>query len=497
MDRAVRDKFVDSLPIGYALEQIVYDADNNPVDFIFLQYNKQFESMFNLDQQSILERPSKTIQSGYNYHDINWIELFVNVVNSQQPIEIEYHEKNKNRYFKVQIDPQEEKCFSVFVTDITKVKREALQKIMFLTTLNDLVFCMNDQNIVEEVLTSNEALLYVPKEKFLGKNVMEVFDSELQQHFLTFIERVKKTRTKQSFEYSLVIGNQEKWFRITGDYVPIGDENKLITSVMDITEQHELHEKLLEQTQSLESFFTISLELLCIADNEGRFIKVNSAWEALLGYPLQDILGSRYMSFVHPDDYVITQEAIKLLKEGNPVEGFVNRYRTINGDYKYLEWAANSFGKLTYAAARDITKRIEMERQLIDSKEQFELAVKGSNDGIWDWNILNNELFMSDKFKEQLGLELTKTVDSFENYIGRIHPDDRQTVNQHLHSYLNMNGDYYDQQFRMLHSNGEYRWIRARGIAMRDGENVAYRMAGSHTDITEQKKAEEEILYLS
>ena len=155
----------------------------------------------------------------------------------------------------------------------------------------------------------------------------------------------------------------------------------------------------------LERFFAIHLDLLCIADVDGNFIKVNKAWTSILGYPASYLEGRQFLEFVHPDDLQPTMEALAQLDQQNPVMNFINRYRCGDGSYHFIEWRALSEGKLIYAAAHDITDRLRDEEQLHKQKEQFELAIKGSNDGIWDWDLINNALFLSPKWKEQLGFQ--------------------------------------------------------------------------------------------
>lgn len=131
----------------------------------------------------------------------------------------------------------------------------------------------------------------------------------------------------------------------------------------------------------LEQFFTISLDLLCIADTAGRFRRLNQAWESILGYQVSQLEGKPFLDFVHPDDVVATVAKMSDLQQGNQVVKFVNRYRAQDGSYRHIEWLANPSGSLIYAAARDITDRIQTEANLRASEEKwrslFELCPLG------------------------------------------------------------------------------------------------------------------------
>ena len=128
---------------------------------------------------------------------------------------------------------------------------------------------------------------------------------------------------------------------------------------IDITKEH-------EQALELERFFSVNLDLLCIIDTQGSFIKINTAWEALLGYSSKEIEGTKFDKFIHPEDVEKTLETFeKLLKDGK-VETFVNRYSCSNGEYNYIEWKANLYEDVVYAAARNVTDRIKYEEKILE-----------------------------------------------------------------------------------------------------------------------------------
>jgi PAS domain S-box-containing protein len=133
-------------------------------------------------------------------------------------------------------------------------------------------------------------------------------------------------------------------------------------------------------------------------------------------------------------------------------------------------------------------------KELSESNERFNLSVTGSHDGIWDWNIKTSELYLSPRWKEMIGYEdheIPNVLDSFER---RVHPDDKIRVMHFIEDYFKGYEKKYEIEFRFRHKNGSYVWILARGDGLRDENGIVYRMSGSHTDITERKRAEEVIL---
>ena len=128
--------------------------------------------------------------------------------------------------------------------------------------------------------------------------------------------------------------------------------------------------------EELDRFFTVSLDILGIANFDGYFIRVNPAWERVLGINPQEIMAHPFLHFVHPDDRAATVNALSSLSQGAPVVNFENRYRAGDGSYKWLEWASAPVPEqgIIYAAARDVTDRTLAEQALKDYAAQLERA---------------------------------------------------------------------------------------------------------------------------
>jgi PAS domain S-box-containing protein len=125
--------------------------------------------------------------------------------------------------------------------------------------------------------------------------------------------------------------------------------------------------------------------------------------------------------------------------------------------------------------------------QTREATERFELAVAGSNDGVWDWNIVTNEVYYSPRLKEMVGYSDDEFGNDFAEFEEKLHPEDHDRVMQTVGDYLEGKVPVYEPEFRFRHKDGSYRWILARGTAVRNEEGAPVRMAGSHTDITESR----------
>lgn len=136
-----------------------------------------------------------------------------------------------------------------------------------------------------------------------------------------------------------------------------------------------------------------------------------------------------------------------------------------------------------------------MERKLRESEERYALAVRAANDGIWDWNLKTNEIYYSTRWKEMLGHKDDEITPNPNEWFRRIHPDDQAQVQAELVAHLKGITSQFQQEYRIQHANGSYVWVLTRGLAVRDAKGVAYRMAGSQSDITARKLAEEQLAH--
>lgn len=147
-------------------------------------------------------------------------------------------------------------------------------------------------------------------------------------------------------------------------------------------------------------------------------------------------------------------------------------------------------GIVAFMVIRKITS---IENVLFKEKERYALAVRGANDGLWDWDLETNQIYFSARWKAMLGYEDHDLGNKLDEWIKRIHPDDSEKAMADLTAHLNGHSYYYESQQRLLHKDGTYRYFSVRGLAMRDEKGKSYRIAGSQSDITEQKQFEKQL----
>ncbi|MDX1501214.1 MAG: EAL domain-containing protein [Thermoanaerobaculia bacterium] len=140
-------------------------------------------------------------------------------------------------------------------------------------------------------------------------------------------------------------------------------------------------------------------------------------------------------------------------------------------------------------------ERMRSERRLRESEERYALAVEGAHDGIWDWDLDRNRIYLSPRWKAIVGHDDDEIDDRPEEWFERVHPADLARLESEIRAHAEGGSSHFEIEHRIRHKDGGYRWVLSRGVAVRDRHERTYRMAGSLTDVTRRKAAEEQLLH--
>lgn len=159
----------------------------------------------------------------------------------------------------------------------------------------------------------------------------------------------------------------------------------------NVTERRRAEAALRAKSEELDRYFTDSLDLLCIADTDGHFRRLNPEWERTLGYPLAELEGQRFLDFVHPDDVEATLAALGQLASHEHVLNFVNRYRHQDGSYRWIEWRSYPEDHRIYAVARDITKHKRAEEAFQETRGLLNEVGRIARIGGWKMDLITRK----------------------------------------------------------------------------------------------------------
>jgi PAS domain S-box-containing protein len=138
-------------------------------------------------------------------------------------------------------------------------------------------------------------------------------------------------------------------------------------------------------------------------------------------------------------------------------------------------------------------RRTKIEASLQDSEERFILAIEGTQDGIFDWDVKNNKVFYSNRFFSMLGYDRGAFTGTPEDFKELLHPDEVVRVWEHIEQYIAGGLSEYAQEFQMKHASGRWVWVQSRAKGLFDKEGNAYRIVGANTDITHLIKAQKKL----
>lgn len=234
-------------------------------------------------------------------------------------------------------------------------------------------------------------------------------------------------------------------------------------------------------------FFALSNDLLCIATLDGELLRVNPAWERLLGWRPDELIGAPYLSLVHPDDVESTVDAARRLVLGERVTGFENRYRHRDGSYRWLSWSSSPSLEdgLVHAVVRDVTAE---RRQRAWSEELEHVAEVGT----WELDVDTGETIWSAQTYRIHGL-LPEHLDHADAaQAPSYYPPEAEAVLAPALDSLRSTGQPFDLELPFVTAAGARRWVRTTGRAMWRNGRIA-RVYGSIQDITRQQEQQQEL----
>ena len=257
-----------------------------------------------------------------------------------------------------------------------------------------------------------------------------------------------------------------------------------------------MSQKILRQIRELSDSFENTVVGFHWVALDGTVLRANKAQLQILGYEASEVIGHHISDFYAQDGVV--DELVAHLKEHKNLRNFEARFRCKDGTLKNVLIDSSPYyeeDKFLHSRlyARDVTAVKAAELVAKAAEERYDLAVEGSQDGIWDWDLTNEKVFYSQRCYSQLGYQPQDFTSLDRNIlINLIHPDDREAVKAAADAHLKERIPY-DMQYRVITGDGYYKWIQSRGQAQWDANGKPTRFAGSHRDITERILAQERL----
>ncbi|MDZ7689581.1 MAG: PAS domain S-box protein [Balneolaceae bacterium] len=275
---------------------------------------------------------------------------------------------------------------------------------------------------------------------------------------------------------------------VNGKNIPLYDQNRMISTVIDVTAQKEAER---EKTEILErigdAFFAV--------DEEWTVTYWNKQAEEVLGMPSSEIINKNlWDEFEEAVELDFYKQYHKAVDEQITVH-FEEYYPPLE---KWFEVSAYPSETGLSVYFRDATERKRNEERIRQVSERFEKVTEATNDAIWDFNVQEDDLFWGKGFETLFGYDQDTTDPDLEFLISLIHPEDRERVVADIEEYMQpgTKTNWYEE-YRFKKADGTYAPVMDRAVFIRNDKGEATRVVGAMTDLTRQKKNEEALKQLN
>ncbi len=496
-EKLYRDMIMNS-PFGYAFHKIICDDHGKPYDYEFIEINEGFEAYTGLKKEGVIGKRILQVFPEIKNQEVDWITYYGEIALHRKVADDHYelYSKPLQKWYRVYAYSPEKYYFLTIFTDITKEKNEIEEKKILISTLKNMIFEFDEGFEFQNVIVRDENLKFFKEKDMVGKHISEVYPEPRASFFSEGLNKARATGKTNTIYYDMEIDGKIEYFEARIDYLTILNKSRFLVSVEQVTERYELQKKLETSYQEMETFFSLSLDLFCIADTKGIILKINQAWIDLLGYHSDELCKRPFMDFIHPEDY---QETIKKLEDyngKNKIIDFSNRFRQKNGEYRYIEWRSILWKDKLYAAARDITEQKATQAEIERSNERYNHLSILSRSVAYDLDLDGRYTYISEVAKDLFGYSPDEMVGKM--YFCDICPGtDREEIKQYGREVLKNKTHVKELEHRIQKKNGEIIWVMSHGSFLYDHKNEMIGFRGIDIDISRQKASEEKIKYLS
>ncbi|HEY1108254.1 MAG TPA: PAS domain-containing protein, partial [Opitutaceae bacterium] len=271
----------------------------------------------------------------------------------------------------------------------------------------------------------------------------------------------------------------------------------------DITAEHET----MHHAQILNERLRLALRSSQFGVWEYDFMANRRIWDdrmmEIYGVPLDkfDRAAPQWEHYIHPEDREVTVENLKRLIAGE-LSDYTARFRILRADgelrhiksHGYLQRDAHGRPMRVVGLTRDVTEETQLEQALDLAEQRWQLAIEGTDDSVWDWDVVTGHVYHDDRWPRMLGYEPGEMDNTNEGWKSLVHPDDLASNEAAVREHFEQRTSYYQHEVRMRTRSGEWRWILDRGrVVRRATDGRPLRMAGTHTDVTARKQLEERL----
>ncbi len=425
-----------------SMEDVIYEVDEGGR---YLNVWAKNESLLFMPRQKILGRTLRELYGEAYAKPFD--EALEQVLATGETVDMEYSVTvdNEQRWMNAKYclikNEGKHRRVGISIRDISDRKRAELAlrdterrfRLLAENVPGVIYLCRNDADYSMTYL--NDKVVDVTgytKEEFLSGKVhfSQIFHPDDKELVYTAINDALKEHRSYRVEYRIRHRNGNwRWIEDHGGGVYEGNKQIWLEGFLsDITSRKKAEEELLRMSSENLHVFNNTLSMNAVASFEGKFIKLNPAWQKTLGWPLETLMSKPFTEFIHPDDLKRAAKAFELLKAGRDVANFESRYQCADGSYRWLLWGAASdpANQVAFTSAVDITNRKTAEEELLHSKRNMESIM----------NKLRGQNHQLDEFAHIISHNLRSPVGNIQALLSFLTPnstiDDYQVIFEKL-----------------------------------------------------------------
>ncbi|MFO1002457.1 MAG: PAS domain-containing protein [Planctomycetaceae bacterium] len=361
------------------------------------------------------------------------------------------------------------------------------------------------EGLIVEANRAAATLLGSTSESWNGKRLETALAEDCKDRFRDCVRKARTSdrviETELQFNRGGGVPIPASVTMLKSDHADSGTE--LLLTLKDISCE-KLEEKILKESiERFQHVIDATRDGIWDWDMQTGSVYFSPQWARLLGYEPSEVPHrvEFFFKVLHPDDVAsvkqvlddhlsgrtsIKQGEVRLQTKTGEYRWFLDRGQVVTRDSSGVP--IRMVGTIT-----DITNRKRSEAALKDSQARTRLLIKAANLGLWDWDLLTNDVYFSPEWKRQLGYEDHELPSEYSAWESRLHSEDIERTLLAVHDFLGERRPSFDIEFRLRHKDGSWRWILARADVIRDKTGRAIRMMGCHLDITDRKITEDAI----
>ncbi len=510
----------DNMEQGFALHRMIFDDNNKPVDYEYINANKAFGVLTGLNPA---ELKGKTVKELLPDTEKVWIDNFGAVARTGKAMHFENYAQELKKYYDVIAYCPKPGYFAVIFTDVTKIKEHEKNILLAKNLaekneqrLNSIIentqagyFFINNKGLFERV---NKAWLELYKynsyDEVIGKHFTEVQKIEDIEASRAFVEGIRNNNPSfTSGEFSRKCNDDSIGYH-TFTAGPVFDQGEIIGIegfLIDITEKKHFEEQLIiakeiaiENEKKFSAIINNSKDAIGLTQND-IILEMNDAYAELFGYKKEELRGKSFEIHLAGtekekvrtlaqkryagEDVVTRYESVGLRKDGSvfPFEIQVGTYVLNNELY-------------VISIIRDITKQKQREKELRETKERYDMATKIGLVGIWDINFHTGNVHWNDVTYQLLEFDPEDITPNFDLYLQKVYDEDKSKVDVAITKAWSEK-EPFKLDHRIVVKNNEIRFCHVSGNVEYNEQDEPVRMLGTVQDITERKQFEQELLF--